>query len=71
MRIYPSPANEVVHIHLPNGGAQAFAVFDAQGREFLTGTLQQDRSILPVANWAPGSYVVKVGGTTQRFQVLY
>lgn len=70
MRLYPSPASEVVHIHLPNGGAQPFTVFDAQGKEVHAGTLQQDRSTLPVANWAPGTYTVKVGAVARRFQVV-
>ena len=70
VRLYPSPANDVVHLLVPNGGAHAFRVFDAQGKEMLTGALRSDRTTLDVAGWAPGSYTVKVGSATQRFQVL-
>ncbi|MBL8010064.1 MAG: T9SS type A sorting domain-containing protein [Flavobacteriales bacterium] len=69
--IHPSPASDVVSLRLVDGAAQPFAVFDASGKQVVTGILNADRTTLDVADWAAGTYTVKVGPTARRFHVVH
>ncbi|MBK9275550.1 MAG: T9SS type A sorting domain-containing protein [Flavobacteriales bacterium] len=70
VRVHPSPASDAVTLHLTAGAAQPYTVFDAHGKPVATGTLNKDRSTVNVADWAPGTYTVKVGTSAARFQVM-
>jgi hypothetical protein len=68
--LHPSPASDLVHLQLADGPTERFLVFDASGRQVVTGTLTTDRSTLNVADWTPGLYTLTIGKTARRFQVV-
>jgi hypothetical protein len=69
--LHPSPASDVVHLQLADGPTERFMVFDASGRQVVTGNLTTERSSLNVADWAPGIYTLTIGATARRFQVVH
>lgn len=68
--LHPSPASDVVFLRLAEDPSQPYAVFDATGKQVATGTASMDRTALDVADWAPGTYTIKVGAVARRFQVV-
>lgn len=71
LSIHPSPTSDVVTLQLVDGAARPYTVFDGSGKQVATGILSTDRTTLNVADWAAGTYTVKVGTTTRRFQVVH
>ena len=61
--VYPNPARDALRVRKGNG-LEARAL-DALGRLVWMGTIQGDDWVLPVANWARGSYVLQLEGATE------
>jgi len=65
LRVYPNPAAH--QLALEGGGPLGeVLVLDMQGRLVHTERMAQERIILNVAPWAPGAYVLRVGGSALR-----
>jgi PKD repeat protein len=62
-RAWPVPSNGTLQVQGPSSAAAR--VVDLQGRTVWSGTLPANGT-LDIAGWAPGSYVLLVGGARLR-----
>lgn len=70
IKLYPNPANSFITITSANNNLRSgFVIYDINGREITSGTLQDSNTTVNVASFAKGVYFIKLteSGTTLKF----
>jgi hypothetical protein len=62
--VWPNPASELVWLRA--GAGTAWQVFDATGRLMAAGVSATELLVIPVQQWAPGEYVLRLQGEARR-----
>jgi hypothetical protein len=65
LRVYPNPAAHQLTLEGAGPLGEVF-VLDLQGRLVHSERMAQERILMDVAPWAPGAYVLRVGGSALR-----
>ncbi|MEZ4943247.1 MAG: T9SS type A sorting domain-containing protein [Saprospiraceae bacterium] len=67
VKLYPLPAQDVLHIESPETPLTGLRIFDVFGKLVAARELAGDRRVdLPVGQWAPGVYWVQIFGKNGR-----
>lgn len=62
--VWPNPASEQVQVHA--GAGTAWQVFDATGRTMAAGVSAMELLVLPVQQWAPGEYILRLQSEVRK-----
>ena len=68
--IYPNPAYDLINIVMPNESVENFVLIDSRGRKVLEGNLSGKETKISVKEFAPGTYLLRVGGEHAPIRVV-
>lgn len=64
--VYPQPAEDVVHLHMPSAGAWFYSLYDAAGRSVSTGNFYGSRHQISMPS--TGYYIIEVFNKNERYK---
>jgi endonuclease/exonuclease/phosphatase family metal-dependent hydrolase len=72
VRLYPNPATDRLYIELPSTTIQSYQIFDAFGRSFLQGVVNQEEKMinLELSDLSKGLYFIRLCTVDQKFMSL-
>jgi hypothetical protein len=75
LEVFPNPASEYLQVRIPEHASDEVRIYDSAGRlAHRTSALLEANITIPIADWAPGLYLVEVilenGVARGRFEVI-
>lgn len=70
---WPVPADDVIYVELSTASAATLSVYNMQGQQVYSRTVNAGRMSIPVKDWQPGMYILRstaADGSTQEQKVL-
>ena len=69
LNIFPNPATDLLHVHVPSGQAGTYVLIDASGRKVATWQWSQGNHSVPVDVYPSGWYALRGSGPVRTAPV--